>query len=200
MDDSFPPSEIDYAKHIAANNNIDIEESNLSPPLVNNTLCYNFSLPPSHTRVFIKEAPITGFTDKVDIFLEPFPPSVILHSANIPADPSLWDRDFVATSLFGTNKFLQSNVYNIVCSLQYMAFLIKQRSLQDHNSNNISQLESFSEATWTFISAIFESGWDQLHISDNNSIWNNIALYFRNNIPIRKTPPSLLLCLCKGML
>ena len=119
---------------------------NLTPPLVNNTLCYNFSLPLSHTCVSIEKAPNSGSTNEIDISSEPSPPSVILHSTNVPADPSLWDGGFVATSLFGMNEFLQSNVCNIACSLQHMAFFIKQRNLQDYNSNNISQLEFFGKA------------------------------------------------------
>jgi len=53
------------------------------------------------------------------------------------ADPNLWDSNFTATSLFGTNKFLQSDICNMACSLQCMACFLKQRSLERHDSNNI---------------------------------------------------------------
>jgi len=33
------------------------------------------------------------------------PPDIIPYSANILADPNLWDSGFVAIFLFGTNKF-----------------------------------------------------------------------------------------------
>jgi len=105
---------------------------------------------------------------------------VIPYSANVPADPSLWDGNFTATSLFGTNKFLQSDVRNMACSLQRMACFLKQRSLEGRNNNNIPQLELFGKSAWVFISTIFESGWDQLHSSKNTTIRDNISTYVRN--------------------
>ena len=105
---------------------------------------------------------------------------VIPYSANVLADPNLWDGNFSAISLFGTNKFLQSNVRNIACSLQRMACFLKQWSLEECDSNNIPQLELFGESAWDFISAIFKSGWDQLHSSKNTFIRNNISTYFGN--------------------
>jgi len=45
-------------------------------------------------------------TDNFNTSPEPSPPMVILYSANVPADPNLWDGNFTATSLFGTNEFL----------------------------------------------------------------------------------------------
>jgi len=42
---------------------------------------------------------------------------VILYSANVLADPNLWDSNFTAISLFGMNEFLQSNICNMACLL-----------------------------------------------------------------------------------
>jgi len=137
---------------------------------------------------------------------EPSPPMVIPYSANVPADPNLWDGNFTATSLFGTNEFLQSDVRNMACSLQCMACFLKQRSLEGRDGNNIPQLALFSESAWEFISAIFESGWDQLHSSTNTTIRYNISTYVGNmqtrdrtpednaypkTTTIRKTPPPI---------
>ena len=58
----------------------------------------------------------TPSTDNINISLELFLPMVISYSTNIPADPNLWDGNFTAT-LFGTNKFLQSNICNMACLL-----------------------------------------------------------------------------------
>jgi len=89
-----------------------------------------------------------------------------------------------------------------------MACFLKQRSLEGCDSNNIPQLELFGESAWEFISTIFESGWDQLHSSENNTICDNISTYFGNrqtrdrttennaypkSATIRKTPPPILL-------
>ena len=91
-------------------------------------------------------------------------------SANVPANPSLWDGNFMATSLFGTNEFLHSDVCNMACFL-------KQRSLTGHNGNNIAQLELFGKSAWDFISAIFEARWDQLYSSDSTSIRDKVKTY-----------------------
>jgi len=109
---------------------------------------------------------------------------VIPYSANVLADPNLWDSNFTATSLFGTNKFLQSDVHNMACSLQRMACFLKQRSLEGRDGNNIPQLELFGKSAWEFISTIFESSWDQLYSSENTTIHDNISTHF-GNIQIR---------------
>lgn len=123
------------------------------------------------------------------------PPTANPYSANAPADPSLWDGDFSATSIFGTNEFLQNDVRNIACSLSHMATFLRQRN----NGNNIPQLELFGEAAWSFVSAVFESGWDKLNTADMISFRKKITSQFINNSPpppassnrntIRKVPP-----------
>ena len=183
MDDS-PPSDCDYAEPVAAQNNMDIVADNA--PSTAGSQRYDFTMPPSQTP----RAPHEGTpndpppTDNFNTSPEPSPPTVIPYSANVPADPNLWDGNFTATSLFGTNEFLQSDVRNMACSLQRMACFLKQRSLEGCDGNNIPQLELFGESAWDFISAIFESGWDQLHSSENTSIRDNISTHF-GNIQIR---------------
>jgi len=67
-----------------------------------------------------------------------------------------------------------------------MTNFLKQRNLKDHNGNNIPQLESFGKSAWTFILAIFESGWDQLLSSNDITIRDNIAANFgKINYPIK---------------
>ena len=183
MDDS-PPSDCDYAEPVAAQNNMDIVADNA--PSTAGSQRYDFTMPPSQTP----RAPHEGTpndpppTDNFNTSPEPSPPTVIPYSANVLADPNLWDGNFTATSLFGTNEFLQSDVRNMACSLQRMACFLKQRSLEGCDGNNIPQLELFGESAWDFISAIFESGWDQLHSSENTSIRDNISTHF-GNIQIR---------------
>ena len=41
---------------------------------------------------------------------QPSPLGIILYSTNVFVNPNLGDGDFRAISLFGTNKFLHSNV------------------------------------------------------------------------------------------
>jgi len=61
-----------------------------------------------------------------------------------------------------------------------MVCFLKQQSLEGHNGNNIPQLELFGELAWDFISVIFKSGWDQLHLSANISICDNVSTHFGN--------------------
>jgi len=89
MDDSSPPSEVDYAEHVAANCNMDIEITDLSLPLAENATCFAFSLPASNPCVSLEEAPNSAISSNIDISTKPSPPEVIPYSMNVPADPSL---------------------------------------------------------------------------------------------------------------
>jgi len=117
MDDSSPPSEIDYAERVATNCNMHIETMDPSLPPVKNTTHFSFSLLASNPRVPLEEAPNSINISDIDLSAEPSLPKVIPYSANIPADSSLWDGSFTVTSLFGTNEFLSSDINNITCSL-----------------------------------------------------------------------------------
>jgi len=125
MDNSLP-LDCDYAKRVAAQNNMDIVADNAPPST--GPQKYDFAMPPSqtphapHEDTPNKPSPADNFNTSP----EPSLSTVIPHSANVPADPNLWDGNFTATSLFGTNKFLQSDVRNMACSLQRMACFLKQ--------------------------------------------------------------------------
>jgi len=193
MDDSSPPSEVDYAKRVAANCNMDIEITDPSLPLAENIISFSFSLPASNPRVPLEEAPNSSITGNIDISTEPSPPEVIPYSANVPADPSLWDGNFTATSLFGTNEFLNSDINNVMCSLKRMACFLRQRNVKDRDANSIRQLDPFSESTWDFISAIFESGWDTIITANKSSIRDNVTKEFG-----KSTKPSPSANTCHG--
>ena len=125
MDDSSPPSEVDYAERVAANCNMDIEIADPSLPSAENATNFSFSLLASDPRVPPEAAPNPAVTSYSDPFTEPSPPEVIPYNTNVPADPSLWNGNFSATSLFGTNEFLNSNINNIPCSLKRMAYFLR---------------------------------------------------------------------------
>jgi len=126
MDDSSPPSEVNYAERVASNCNMDIEIMDPSLPPAENVTSFSFSLPASDPCVPLEEAPKSAVTGYSDISTEPSPPEVIPYNANVPADPSLWDGNFTATSLFSTNEFLNSDINNITCSLKRMACFLRQ--------------------------------------------------------------------------
>ena len=127
-------------------NNMDIVADNTPPST--SPQKYDFAMLPSLTpRAPHEDMPNDPSpADNFNTSPEPSPLMVIPYSTNLPADPNLWDGNFTATSLFGTNEFLQSNVCNMACSLQCIACFLKQWSLEGHNSNNIPQLELFGES------------------------------------------------------
>ena len=178
--DDLPPSDCDYTEQVAAQNNMDIVADNAPPSA--GPQKYDFAIPPlqtphaPHENALNEPSPADNFNTS----LEPSLPMVILYSANILADPSLWNSNFTATSLFSTNKFLQSDIGNMACLLQCIAYFLKQRSLEGRDGNNIPQLELFGKSAWVFISTIFESGWDQLHSSKNTIIHDNISTHVGN--------------------
>jgi len=138
-----------------------IKMSAIRPLTLSNNLTqsFNFDFPPSQLPCAANEATLDPASNShSSASNEPSPPTVILYSTNVPADPSLWDGNFTAMSLFGTNEFLNSNICNIACSLQHMACFLRQRNLEERNGNNIRHLDPFSESAWDFISAIFKSG------------------------------------------
>jgi len=145
MDDS-PPLDCDYAERVAAQNNMDIKADNAPPP--DGPQKYDFVMPLSqaprapHEDALNEPSP----ADNPNSSQEPSLPTVIPYSANVLADPNLWDGNFTATSLFSTNEFLQSDVRNMACSLQCMACFLKQRSLEERDGNNIPQLALFGES------------------------------------------------------
>jgi len=70
-----------------------------------------FAMPPSQTPYAPhKEVPNFTPTDNINTLPEPSSPMVISYSTNILANSNLWDGNFTVILLFGTNKFLQSNV------------------------------------------------------------------------------------------
>jgi len=87
MDDSSPPSEVDYAERVAANCNMDIEITDPSLPSAENATNFSFSLPASDPHVPPEAAPNPAVTGYSDLSTEPSPPEVIPYNANVPADP-----------------------------------------------------------------------------------------------------------------
>jgi len=72
-----PPSEIDYAEHVAANCNMDIEVTNPSLPLADDTISFNFSLPPFNPHVSLEKVLNSAPISETNISTEPSPPLVI---------------------------------------------------------------------------------------------------------------------------
>jgi len=67
-------------------------------------------------------------------------PSIIPYDANQPTDPSLWDGNLGAVSIFGTKEFFTQDVANIVKSLDRAATYIRQRDLSCGDPNSLPLL------------------------------------------------------------
>ena len=173
--DSSPPSEINYAERVAASNNrMEVETSDP-------TTEYSSTHMPHDPHAYNEVAPIDSSQPAPSTL--PVPLSAIPYEANMPANPNLWDGHFGPISLFGTNKFLQSDACNVSCSLICMAKFIKQRNITNCDSNKIPQIDSFGEAAFNFITAIYEAGWDKLFTSDKNTLRQKIRTQFSDLTP-----------------
>ena len=142
---------------------------------------YSCAYLPQDPHVYNEAAPIDSSQSAPSTL--PVPPSAIPYEANILADPNLWDGHSRPISLFGTNEFLQSNARNVSCSLIRMAKFIRQRNITDHNGNKIPQIDSFGQAAFDFITAIYEAGWDKLYTLDKNTLRHKIQMQFSDLAP-----------------
>jgi len=86
-----------------------------------------------------------------------------------------------------------------------MASFLWQQNLEDRDGNNIPQLALFGDSAWTFMSAMFESGWDRLLTSGNISFRDSVSLQFGRSAntspntdpsnpdshPVKRVPPPI---------
>jgi len=76
-------------------------------------------------------------------------------------------------------EHLASDIKNIKESLQRMQRYILGKAIDGSKANNIKDLKGVSKAAWEFISALYDSHWDNLMVdSTNRSFRNNIKSKF----------------------
>jgi len=80
-----------------------------------------------------------------------------------------WDSNFHAISLHGSMLHLVLDIKYIKESLRRIQKYILDKSIEGDKANNVKDLEGVSEVAWGFISALYESHWDQL-IADKNNL------------------------------
>jgi len=85
-------------------------------------------------------------------------------------------------SIFDTKECFKQDAANIIESIQRAATYIRQRNLSSSDPNTLSQLSLFGNAAWNFLSAVYESQWDRLHIIDNISFRDRVLAQF-NRVP-----------------
>jgi len=84
--------------------------------------------------------------------------SSIPYAENKPADPDLWNGQTHPISIFGNRNSQSINTKNIKVSLLYIADFIKNKDIKHNRKKDISCLEGFGKAMWTFITSILEGG------------------------------------------
>ena len=65
-----------------------------------------------------------------------------------------------------------------------MANYIRLRKIKSGSINDVSQLKVFGEATWNFISFIYEFSWNTIDTNNNNN-------FFKNKVANKFTPKIL---------
>jgi len=95
-------------------------------------------------------------------------------------DPESWDGKFHAISLHGSMEHLVSDVKNIKDSLLRIGKYIKGKSIIDGNANSVKDLEGVGKVVWEFLSAVYDSHWDSLHV-------DNFKMLFRNKVKSKFT-------------
>jgi len=109
--------------------------------------------------------------------------TAISYGDNQPVDPNLWDGSFSPISIFGVNESLSKNTKNIVHSLQRIRTYIKQYFVKSNSKRSIPlDFEPIILSIWQLINTVYESGWGQFFINDEQSI------SFAKNIIIQFTP------------
>ena len=101
-----------------------------------------------------------------------------LKSSSIPyedyklAEPNSWDGNTLPISLFSTNNFLDIDSKTISTSLLQMANFIWNKNIVGKIEKDIPSLVSFGQAAWSFISSIYEAGWNFLKTDDHNRMFH----------------------------
>ena len=110
------------------------------------------------------------------------------YNPNQATEHDLWDGTFQSISLHSSLEHLPSDAKNIRELLCRMAKYIENKKIDVKKSNEVSELRGIGEATWKFLSAIYNSGWDSLIANkDNNPFRQKVAFKFTPKVNLIKT-------------
>ena len=79
-----------------------------------------------------------------------------------------WDGIFYPISLHSVLEHLPSDTRSIKELLHCMSNCTKNKSIESNKANHILDLKGIGEAVWSFIFAIYESGWNSLITDKDN--------------------------------
>ena len=100
----------------------------------------------------------------------------INYDINTPIKANAWDGKAYSIFIFGHIKFLEMYTKNIFTSLLYMTDFIRTRKVQQGKISDIAELQGFGEVAWSFISSIYEAGWDSISINNQNISFRNVVI------------------------
>jgi len=103
------------------------------------------------------------------------------YNPNQALDPDSWDSNFHAVSLYSAMEHMPSDILNFKESLSRMHKYMLGKAIESDGTNNIEDLNGMGKALWEFISAIYDSHWDNLFM-DNNK------MTFRNKVKLQFSP------------
>jgi len=96
-------------------------------------------------------------------------------------DPDLWDSNFHVVSLYGTMEYMPSDMLNFKESLSRMCKYMLGKAIKSDSANDVKDLNGMGKTLWEFISAIYDSHWDNLFMDNNKTT-------FRNKVKLQFSP------------
>lgn len=82
----------------------------------------------------------------------------ITYDNNQTVDLESWDSKFNPILLHGSMEQLATDTINIKKSLWHIGKYILNEKIEQGKANSIADLRNVGEATWNFISSIYEAG------------------------------------------
>ena len=104
-------------------------------------------------------------------------------------DPDSWDGNFHAVSLHGSMEHLASDALNIKESLLRMCKYILGKSIESNKANEVEDFKGIGKAMWEFVSAIYESHWDNFFVDNNNMTFRS-KVRSKFNLQVNKLQES----------
>ena len=95
------------------------------------------------------------------------------YNPNQALDPDSWDGNFHAVSLYGAMVHMPSDMLNFKESLSRMRKCMLGKAIESNGANDIEDLNGMGKALWEFISAIYDSHWDNLFMDNNKTTFRN---------------------------
>jgi len=95
------------------------------------------------------------------------------YNPNQALDPDSWDSNFHTVLLYGAMEHMPSDMLNFKESLSRMYKYMLGKAIKSNGANDVEDLNGMGKALWEFISAIYDSHWDNLFMDNNKTTFRN---------------------------